>query len=274
MRIVGDQVSYALGYSELERDRLIRQAQRYRSMSEGFFRTAGIGEGFRVLDLGSGVGDVAMLVASIVGPAGSVVGIERDPRSIRFARDRVAQAGLTNVTFVEADLANTPVNGTFDAAIGRFILQFLPDPVVALQSAMRAVRPDGIVAIQEVSWAPARAANSHLPLWSACASIVHDAIRSAGAQTDAGLALHRVFQEAGLPAPHTTFDMQFGTSRELVRWVYDLLLSVQSRSQASRVSTELGDLETLADRLAAEVAETKSAVASIGVVGAWSRRVA
>ncbi len=44
----------------------------------------------RVLDLGSGVGDVAMLVSRLIGPSGEVVGIERDSRSIASARVRVA----------------------------------------------------------------------------------------------------------------------------------------------------------------------------------------
>jgi 2-polyprenyl-3-methyl-5-hydroxy-6-metoxy-1,4-benzoquinol methylase len=269
---MSNKTDYALGYSDREHRRLIGQAERFHGISETFFRAAGICDGLRVLDLGSGVGDVAMLAASIVGPAGTVVGIERDPRSVERARDRVAQAGLANVTFVEGDVAQAPVADPFDAVIGRFILQFLPDPIGVLRSAVRVVRPQGIVAIQEVSWAPARAANSHLALWSACASIVHDAIRRAGAQTDPGLALHRVFQEAGLPAPQMRFDMQVGASRELVLWVHDLLLSVQPQTQADRLLAELGDLGTLADRLAAEVATTKSAVTSIAVIGAWSSR--
>jgi len=49
---------------------------------------AGIGPGQRVLDLGSGVGDVAMLAARLVGPSGEVVGIERDASSIARANAR------------------------------------------------------------------------------------------------------------------------------------------------------------------------------------------
>ncbi|HZD08457.1 MAG TPA: hypothetical protein VE176_09415, partial [Candidatus Limnocylindrales bacterium] len=55
--------SYALGYTNAEHERLIRQAARLAPFTERFLREAGIGLGQRVLDLGSGVGDVAMLVA-------------------------------------------------------------------------------------------------------------------------------------------------------------------------------------------------------------------
>ena len=69
---------YALGYTNSEHERLIRQAMRIAPYTERLFREAGISPGQRVLDLGSGVGDVSMLLARIVGPSGEVVGIERD----------------------------------------------------------------------------------------------------------------------------------------------------------------------------------------------------
>ncbi len=74
--------NYPLGNTDAEHERLIRQAARIAPITERFFREAGIGLGQRVLDLGSGVGDVAMLVARLVGPTGEVVAIERDPKAI------------------------------------------------------------------------------------------------------------------------------------------------------------------------------------------------
>ena len=85
---------YALGYTDAEHERLIRQAEFLAPRTERLFRAAGIGAGQRVLDLGSGVGDVAMLLARMVGPSGSVLGVERDARSIARARARTAEAGL------------------------------------------------------------------------------------------------------------------------------------------------------------------------------------
>ncbi len=76
---------YALGSTDAEHLRLIRQAKWLAVHTERLFREAGIGPGQRVLDLGSGVGDVALIAARLVGPAGAVVGIERDPRSIARA---------------------------------------------------------------------------------------------------------------------------------------------------------------------------------------------
>src|SRR6266481_9780420 len=108
---------YALGSTDAEHERLIRQAARLAPLTKRLFREAGIGPGQRVLDLGSGVGDVAMLVARIVGPAGEVVGIERDPRSLDRARARVAEAGLHNVKFTQRDLNQISGDEPFDAAV-------------------------------------------------------------------------------------------------------------------------------------------------------------
>src|SRR6266571_4640145 len=109
---------YALGNTDAEHERLIRQAMILAPLTERFLRQAGIGPGQRVLDLGSGVGDVAMLAARLVGPSGEVVGIERDASSIALAEARVAAAELRNVTFTQRDVTQIAADEPFDAAVG------------------------------------------------------------------------------------------------------------------------------------------------------------
>src|SRR5262249_20908955 len=109
--------SYVFGYTNAEHERLMRQAARIASVTERLFREANIAPGQRVLDLGSGVGDVAMLVARIVGPSGEVVGVERDERSIARAKARVAEAGLRNVSFTQSDVNEIVSDEPFDAAV-------------------------------------------------------------------------------------------------------------------------------------------------------------
>src|SRR5207249_3769469 len=157
---------YALGYTDAEQERLMRQATLIAPHTERLFREAGIGVGHRVLDLGSGMGDVSMLVAGLVGASGEVVGIERDATSIERAQARVAAAGLRNVSFLNTDVNKIAIDRPFDAAVGRFILMFLPDPVSVLQSVVPLVRPGGVLAFQEPSWIPMLALGSRLPLWS------------------------------------------------------------------------------------------------------------
>jgi ubiquinone/menaquinone biosynthesis C-methylase UbiE len=180
---------YLLGSSDAEHERLIRQARLIDPFTERFFREAGIGPGQRVLDLGSGVGDVAMLVGKLVGSSGEVVGIERDERSLARARARAKEAGQDNVSFIQSDVAQILIDKSFDAVVGRFILQFLPDPAGVLRSLTQLLRPGGIVAFQEPSFAAFLHLCPHLPLWSAGASLIYETGRRAGVNLEMGLAL-------------------------------------------------------------------------------------
>src|SRR6266581_4927315 len=169
-------VSYALGYTDAEQERLMRQAALIAPITERLFREAGIGVGHRVLDLGSGLGDVSMLVAGLVGASGEVVGIECDATSIERAQARVAAAGLRNVSFLNVDVNNIVTDRPFDAVVGRFILMFLPDPIFMLRSVSRLVRPGGVIAFQEPSWIPMLALGDRLPLWSCVLRSIHETI--------------------------------------------------------------------------------------------------
>jgi ubiquinone/menaquinone biosynthesis C-methylase UbiE len=227
MRVNNPPSSYALGSTDSEHERLIRQAARLAACTQRFFREAGIGKDQRVLDLGSGVGDVAMLVVKIVGPSGEVVGVERDQRSIARAKARVAEAGLHNVTFIQSDVSQITASKPFDAAVGRFILMWLPDPASVLRQLSLLVRPSGVVAFQEPSWAPVLAISTHLPLWSAAASLMCETFRHTGANPEMGLDLYRIFQEAGLPAPAMQMEVPLGDDSDFIRWMYDVICSLR-----------------------------------------------
>jgi cyclopropane fatty-acyl-phospholipid synthase-like methyltransferase len=69
--------AYVLGHSQRVTDRLKAQARLIDPITRRFFGEAGIEEGMRVLDVGSGAGDVALLAAELVGASGAVVGVDR-----------------------------------------------------------------------------------------------------------------------------------------------------------------------------------------------------
>ena len=86
--------AYPLGRSDAETRRLILQHQIYSPITRQFLTSAGITRGMKVLDLGSGAGDVAMLCADLVGPQGTVVGIDANASILDFARHRVGRDGM------------------------------------------------------------------------------------------------------------------------------------------------------------------------------------
>ena len=266
---------YALGYTDAEQERLIRQATLIAPHTERLFREAGIGVGHRVLDLGSGMGDVSMLVAGLVGASGEVVGIERDATSIERAQARVAAAGLRNVSFLNADVNNIVTDRPFDAVVGRYILMFLPDPTSVLRSVFRLVRPGGVLAFQEPSWIPMLALGDRLPLWSCVLRSIHETILRSGANPEMGFALYSIFQEIGLPAPKMHLEIPLGSDVDFLRVISGLVCSLRPLTEQHNVSLEkLGDLDTLPDRICAEIVAANTVVSIVPLLGAWSRKSA
>lgn len=264
---------YALGYTSSEQDRLIRQAARINPIVERLFREGGIGPGQRVLDLGSGVGDVSMVLARLVGPTGEVVGFERDGSSIAVAQRRVAEAGFRNVSFIQTDASQIDAEKPFDAAVGRFILMFLPDPKAVLKNLARLVRPGGVLAFQEPSWLPFVAFASPLPLWSSVVSSVAETFRRSGVNLEMGPELYGLFQEIGLPAPEVFLEMPVGSDADFTRVIPEVLDSLRPLAVRHAVELEgLGDPATLAGRVQAEIEAAQALVSWMALVGAWVRK--
>jgi ubiquinone/menaquinone biosynthesis C-methylase UbiE len=265
--------TYVLGSTDAEHLRLVRQARLLEPLTERLFRDAGIGEGMRVLDLGCGMGDVSMLAARLAGPSGRVIGVDRDDKVLAKARQRAEAAGFENIRFVQSDVADLPSTEPFDAAVGRFILMFLPDPVAVLKTLCALVRSGGVVAFQEASWANMLAQHAHLPLRREAAALCHQALARSGARTNNELFLYRDFQAAGLPPPTLLNELQLGDAPEIRRYLVDLLTTLWPRAGEFGLSRDkVGDLSTLAKRLDAELDANNSFATSLGVVGAFSRR--
>jgi ubiquinone/menaquinone biosynthesis C-methylase UbiE len=266
--------SYLLGGTGHEHERLIRQARIFNPFTERLFRNAGVARGQRVLDIGSGVGDVAMLVAELVGPMGEVVGVERDANTLTKARSRVAEAQLRNVSFVETDVSQVyEVNGVpFDVVVGRLILEFLPDPGAVLRSLSKLVRSGGVVVIQDCYWAPLLQLTARLPLWTKCASLIYQTFERSGTNMDMEHRLYHAFLDASLPAPKVMIEIPVGDSPDIRRWVYDLFCTLYPQMQEHNLpTTEVGELESLLSRLEAELDRTRSFAACVGLIGAWSQ---
>jgi len=85
--------AYALAPSRAEYERLSRQAAFLRGTTEQLFRAAGLEPGMRILEVGSGAGDVALLAAELVGPEGEVVGVDVNGAALEIARGRAQSLG-------------------------------------------------------------------------------------------------------------------------------------------------------------------------------------
>src|SRR5688572_12989105 len=132
---------------------------------ERLLADAGICAGMRVLDVGCGYGGVSSIVAKLVGPQGTIVGVDRDASALAVAGQRARELELSHVTFVEADLrALPPELGRFDAIVGRRVLMYQREVVDAIRQLTRALRPGGLVVFQEIDSTMVPASLTSLPL--------------------------------------------------------------------------------------------------------------
>src|SRR5215470_2390857 len=102
--------------------------RRFAPVVEGLMARAGLVEGERVLDLGTGTGAVAEAAAGSVGPGGRVMGIDISPDMLRAARERIAARGLSRVDLREGRAEALPAaDGAFDSVLASLSLMYVID---------------------------------------------------------------------------------------------------------------------------------------------------
>ena len=97
--------------------------------------------GQRVLDIGCGFGDTTQQIAELVGPDGSVVGVDVAPRFIETARAEASEGGVGNASFEALDVEVADLGGPYDLAFSRFGTMFFAGPVSALRNVREALAP-------------------------------------------------------------------------------------------------------------------------------------
>jgi ubiquinone/menaquinone biosynthesis C-methylase UbiE len=256
-----------------EQRRLDAQSRFIDPLTERVFREAKVGPGMRVLDLGSGAGHVALLASRLVGPEGSVVGVERDPEAVQTARERVRAAGATNVKLVVGDVQTLDeIEEEFDAVVGRLILMYLSDPAAALRQAAGRLRSGGIIAMHEADLAYDWAV-PQTPLWEQVRGWFLQTLACAGVEERMGLRLYRCFVAAGLPAPEMTLESVVAGGPEAPAWGWaNLVRGVMPLMERLDVATSADvQPDTLADRLLAELTAENGTLVGPPMIGAWSR---
>lgn len=276
MRFMTDMSTYALDADRVEEERrLIAQSRLLEAFSVETLTAAGLGPGMHVVELGTGAGDTAMLAARLVGPTGSVIGLERNPASVDLARRRIAAEGLDNVTVLEADvaslgkvLADRPV---VDAVIGRLILMWTPDRMEVLR-ACAAAPPGTLVWFFEPDMIYDCAIPA-TPLWDRMTSWVRATVNAVGAEPRMGPRLPEFFHAAGLPTPTVRTWLGAWTVAEAPVWFWSNIVRgvLPLLEQTGQASAAEVDIETLEARLTAELAAAHATMMLPPCTAAWTR---
>ena len=272
--IASDNVPYILGHSDAEISRLQTQAAILRPITERLLRNAGIRSGMRVLDVGTGAGDVAILAAQLVGPNGSVVGIDSNPTVVAKAGERARSAGLRHVVFQEGTAETFSDDTGFDLVVGRYVLIHQTDPVAFLQAASRLARPGASIAFHELRLLEACPSIPRVPLWEMIDRLIRLAFSTALPHYDAGDRLFEHFRNAGLPEPSVFCETHIWGTADAPHYAWMVhtlrsLLPQLRRIQA--VGEEFVGIDSLEARLRNAVLTSRSQVAGPPQICAWVR---
>ena len=110
-------------------------------LSPAFADFAGVEEGQRVIDVGSGPGALTTHLVDLLGPT-AVTAVDPSESFVEAARER-----HPGVTVERASAEHLPFpDGAFDAALAQLVVHFLADPVAGLREMARVTRDDGVVA--------------------------------------------------------------------------------------------------------------------------------
>jgi SAM-dependent methyltransferase len=267
-------VEYALGHSSRELDRLSFQGTVFAPYTRQLLIEAGLTAGMRVLDVGSGSGDVSFLAAELVGEDGCVLGVDRSAAAVERATTRALRHNIHNVGFEIGDPAAMHFDQPFDAIIGRLVLMYQDDPATSLRNMMRHLREDGVVAFQELDWTACRSWPA-VPTFDTTVRWLAEALRGSGARPELGLEMHSLFLDCGLPKPRMRMDAVI--SGEDDNPVYRLLAEavrtlVPTLERLNIASASHLQVDSLADRMRAEVAANRGVAMSYGLVGAWATK--
>jgi SAM-dependent methyltransferase len=161
----------------------------------------------------------------------------------------------------------------FDAAIGRYVLCFQPDPVSFVRSIAKLVRPGGIILFHEPdreqmrSFPPA-------PTYDRACQWVSETYRRTGVDARIGVKLYSTFRAAGLAGPTMRMHAVIGgaNASDEVHLDADQALVLASDIERLGVATasELG-IETLVERITHELATNQSVIIGRAEIGAWLR---
>jgi ubiquinone/menaquinone biosynthesis C-methylase UbiE len=270
--ITSDNVPYILGHSDAEIGRLQTQAAILRPITERLLRNAGIQPGMRILDLGTGAGDVAMLAAELVGPNGCVVGIDSNPTVVAKAGERARSAELRHVVFQEGTAETFSDDTGFDLVVGRYVLIHQIDPVAFLQAAERLARPGASIALHEPRLLDACLSVPRVPLWETIDRLIRLAFSTALSHYDAGDRLIEHFRNAGLPEPSVFCETHIWGTADAPHYAWMVhtlrsLLPQLRRIQAMR--EEFVGIDSLEARLRNAVLTSRSQVAGPPQICAW-----
>jgi ubiquinone/menaquinone biosynthesis C-methylase UbiE len=251
-------------------DRLLVLARSRWPDTKRLLQRAGVAAGMHCLDVGCGGGSVSLEIAKLVGPGGSVVGLDMDEVKLELARQAAAEQQVRNVEFRCGNVNDWNEPGAYDVVVSRFVLQHLREPLELLRRMWDGVRPGGVLLVEdaEIGGCFSDPPNEGLDFY---VRTYCEALERAGGDPWLGRKLPRLFREAGIPGCRFSLFQPANVSGEEKTLP---LLTLEATREAI-LSTGVAGLEELRSALASLSKFTDdpgTLIAGPRIFQAWSRR--
>jgi ubiquinone/menaquinone biosynthesis C-methylase UbiE len=256
------------GREGYERLRVLASVRRESTLE--FFKLAGVRPGMRCADLGCGSGDATFEMATLVGPSGSVVGIDLDRARLELARAAARERGLINVAFEIGDVNEWQGTGGYDFVYCRFLLQHLARPVNLLHRMWGAIRPGGVLAVEDADL-EGQFCDPDNAGFSFYRRMYSEVLARNGGDPGCARRLARYFREIGISDPATRMQQEFNGEGDAKVMP---LLTLEAIAE-SIVSAGLADADEVAsaiEDLAAFTADPGTTIADPRIFRIWARR--
>lgn len=141
---------YLLGVNEAELERLRFQHSVWGPVTLDFLKRLGVRPGWKCLDAGSGPGFVSMDLRAIVGAEGEVTALEQSGFYIDWLRTEARKQGWPNLRCIHGKVEEAELPAEeYDLVVSRWVISFSPDPERFLAPLVAALKPGGIIALQD-----------------------------------------------------------------------------------------------------------------------------
>jgi SAM-dependent methyltransferase len=189
---------YVLGTHDAEIERLGLQHRAWRQRALEAWRSAEIGPGQTVLDVGCGPGYASLDLAELVGPSGRVVSIDKSERFLHALDAKSRERHIGNISTHAADFdAGEFPDVIADRAWCRWVFAFVKNPHPVLKRIADSLSPKGVLVVHEYfDYATWRAA-PRCPELEEFVAAVMASWRDNGGEPDIALSLPHWLEELG-----------------------------------------------------------------------------
>jgi len=265
----GEEYMLATGDAAVVRLRLLDEI--FGPGTREFLTTIGIRPGWRVTDIGCGVGLVALWIAEQVGENGWVFAVDVSAGQLRVAEHNAATAGLKNISFHQASAYETGLpRDLFDLVCSRFLMCHLQRPVDALREMGALLKKGGILTCEDcddstiVTEPPTRAYTRLVEISRAV-----DAKWDVDSQI--GLKLHRLFRQAGFRSPNVSLK-HVAILRGPAKRFWELTLREAARAIVDAGAASAEELDAICAEMQAIAQDETTLLVMPRVSQVWMRK--